>query len=230
MIYITGDKHGSCQINDLSAANWPEGQSLSKDDYLIITGDFGGVFYGGEKDKMVLDFYEACPWTTLFIDGNHENFDLLDQYPVAEWNGGKVQYIRPSLIHLMRGQIYTIDGRSFFTMGGATSTDKDYRIEGKSWWRAEMPSGEEFYEADKNLMAHNNNVDYVITHCCSARQYYRFAAIHFRSFVRDSLTDYLDELEKSLSFKHWYYGHHHEDLCVDDKHTMLCRKVVKIEE
>ena len=49
-------------------------------------------------------------------------------------------------------------------MGGATSTDKDYRIEGKSWWRAEMPSGEEFYEADKNLMAHNNNVDYVITH------------------------------------------------------------------
>ena len=230
MIYITGDKHGSYQLDDLSAANWPEGQDLSKNDYLIIAGDFGGVFYGDEKDKKVLDFYESCSWTTLFIDGNHENSDLLSQYAITEWNGGKVQYISPSIIHLMRGQVYTIDGKTFFTMGGATSTDKDYRIEGKSWWRAELPSGEEFYEADKNLEINNNKVDYVITHCCSARQYYRFAAVHFHSFVRDNLTDYLDELEKRLSFKHWYYGHHHEDLNVDDSHTMLCRSVVKIED
>ena len=230
MIYITGDKHGSYQLNDLCATSWPEGQKLSKNDFLIIAGDFGGVFYGDEKDNEVLDFYESSPWTTLFIDGNHENFDLLAQYPVTEWNGGKIQYIRPTLIHLMRGQVDTIDDKLFFTMGGATSVDKDYRIEGKSWWRAELPSGEEYYEADKNLMTNNNSVDYVITHCCSARQYYRFAAVHFNSFVRDNLTDYLDELEIRLSFKHWYYGHHHEDICVDDNHTMLCRKVVKIED
>lgn len=228
MIYITGDKHGACQLVDLSAANWPEGQSLSKNDYLIIAGDFGGVFYGGTKDAKVLDFYDSCPWTTLFIDGNHENSDLLGQYPVSQWHGGKVQYIRPSLIHLMRGQVYTIDDNTFFTMGGASSIDRDYRIEGESWWKNELPSGDEYYEADKNLMANDNRVDYVITHCCSARQYYRFAAVHFNSFVRDNLTDYLDELEKRLSFKHWYYGHHHQDICVDDKHTMLCRKVIKL--
>ena len=229
MIYITGDKHGFYQLNDLDSTNWPEGQDLSKDDYLIIAGDFGGVFYGGEKDNKVLDFYESCPWTTLFIDGNHENFDLLTKYPVTEWNGGKVHRIRPSIIHLMRGQVFTIDGKTFFTMGGATSIDRNYRTEGESWWRDELPSGEELFEADRNLAACNNSVDYVITHCCSARQYYRFAAAHFSTFVRDNLTDYLDELEKMLSFKHWYYGHHHEDLNVDDTHTMLCRKVVKIE-
>jgi len=229
MIYITGDKHGTYQLEDLSAEKWPDGQKLSKDDYLIIAGDFGGVVYGGEKDKTVLDFYESCPWTTLFIDGNHENFDLLAQYPVTEWNGGKVQFIRPSVIHLMRGQVYTIDGKTFFAMGGATSVDRNYRVEGESWWKEELPSGEEYFEADRNLALHNNKIDFVITHCCSARQFYRFAAIDFRSFVRDSLTDYLDELEKKVTFKHWYYGHHHQDINVDETHTMLCRKVTKIE-
>lgn len=228
MIYITGDKHGSIQLDDLSTSNWPEGQSLTKNDYLIVAGDFGGIFHGGETDRKVLDYYEACPWTTLFIDGNHENFDLLAQYPVTEWNGGKVQYVRPSVIHLMRGQIYTINGKSFFTMGGATSMDKDYRIEGQSWWKEELPSGEEYFEADGNLAACDNKVDFIVTHCCSARQFYRFAARDFHSFVHDSLTDYLNELEKRVEFKHWYYGHHHQDIEVDEQHTMLCRKVIKI--
>jgi hypothetical protein len=230
MIYITGDKHGDYQLDDLSAENWPEGQLLCKDDYLIIAGDFGGVFHGGEKDKRVLDYYESCPWTTLFIDGNHENFDMLSQYPVTEWNGGKAQFIRSSVIHLMRGQVYTIDNKTIFTMGGATSVDKDYRVEGESWWKEELPSGEELFEADKNLAKYDNKVDIAVTHCCSARQYYKFATIHFHSFMRDSLTDYLDELEKKLSFRHWYYGHHHEDINVDETHTMVCRKVISIED
>ena len=230
MLYITGDKHGALQLADMGPTNWPEGQLLTKEDYLIIAGDFGGVFHGGEKDNAILDYYESCPWTTLFIDGNHENFDLLSKYPVTEWNGGKVHFIRPSVIHLMRGQVYTIEEKTIFTMGGAASIDRNYRIEGKSWWREELPSGEEYFEADTNLALHNNKVDYVITHCCSARQYYRFAAIHFHAFVRDSLTDYLDELEKRISFKHWYYGHHHEDLEVDETHTMLCRKVIRMED
>lgn len=228
MIFITGDKHGAYQLDDISDSNWPEGQSLSKDDYLIIAGDFGGVFYGDKRDDRVLDYYESCPWTTLFVDGNHENFDLLAQYPTTEWNEGKVQFIRPSVIHLMRGQVYKIDGKTFFTMGGATSVDRNLRVEGKSWWREELPSGEEYFEADNNLALHKNRVDYIITHCCSARQYYRFAAVHFQEFVRDNLTDYLDEIEKRVEFKLWWYGHHHQDINVDEKHTMVCRKVVRI--
>ena len=52
------------------------------------------------------------------MDGNHENFELLDDYPVSRWHGGKVHFIKESVIHLMRGQIYTIDGKTFFTFGG----------------------------------------------------------------------------------------------------------------
>ena len=47
------------------------------------------------------------PWTTLFVDGNHENFDRLKNYPITEEWGGKVQKIYDKVYHLMRGEIYT---------------------------------------------------------------------------------------------------------------------------
>lgn len=54
---------------------------------------------------MILNQLECKSYTTLFVDGNHENFDRLSDYPIDTWNGGKVHKIRPSVIHLMRGQI-----------------------------------------------------------------------------------------------------------------------------
>ena len=72
---------------------------------------------------MILNQLECKSYTTLFVDGNHEKFDRLSDYPVDTWNRGKVHKIRPSVIHLMRGQIFEIDGKSIFTFGGASSHD-----------------------------------------------------------------------------------------------------------
>lgn len=99
---------------------------MTKEDYVIICGDFGGVWNKADEsntETMVLDWLECRTFTTLFIDGNHENFDRLYGYPVENWNGGKVHKIRPSVIHLMRGQIYELCGRKIFTFGGASSHD-----------------------------------------------------------------------------------------------------------
>ena len=46
----------------------------------------------------------------VFIDGNHENYDRLSAYPVTEWRGGKVHRIADNILHLMRGQVFEIDG------------------------------------------------------------------------------------------------------------------------
>ena len=59
----------------------------------------------------------------LLTDGNHENFDRLYAYPVEMWHGGKVHKIRPSVIHLMRGQIFELEEKKIFTFGGASSHD-----------------------------------------------------------------------------------------------------------
>ena len=152
MIYITGDTHGIIDWGKINTSRFPEQKDLTKDDYLIVLGDFGGVWGDKDQDRYIQKTYGERNFTTLFIDGNHENHDLLDSYPVEEWHGGKVHRITDSILHLMRGQVYEIDGLTFFTMGGAESTDKAWRKEGVSWWAREMPSEEEYEEAEKSLL------------------------------------------------------------------------------
>lgn len=119
-IFITGDTHGD--FSRLKEEIFYEQAELTKDDCVICCGDLGGVWDGGDEQGQ-LDWLEDRPFTTLFVSGNHENFDLLAKYSTEEWHGGTVQRIRPSVIHLMRGQVYNIQGKTFFTMGGASSHD-----------------------------------------------------------------------------------------------------------
>ena len=102
MIYATGDLHGNTLR--FQPQYFPEQAEMTKDDYMIVCGDFGCVWNGDKSDDPQLDRLEALPFTVLFVDGNHENFDALNEYPVEQWHGGKVHKIRPHVIHLMRGQ------------------------------------------------------------------------------------------------------------------------------
>ena len=121
MIYATGDTHGT--FERFREEYFPEQSTMTKDDYVIICGDFGGVWDGGKQENKRLDWLEQLPFTVLFVSGNHENFDLLAEYPVENWNGGKIQRIRPHVIHLLRSQVFQLQGHSFFTMGGGRSHD-----------------------------------------------------------------------------------------------------------
>ena len=121
MIYATGDLHGNALR--FQPEYFPEQAKMTKDDYMIVCGDFGCIWNGDKSDDPQLDRLEALPFTVLFVDGNHENFDALNEYPVEQWHGGKVHKIRPHVIHLMRGQAFELQGRMFFTMGGAQSHD-----------------------------------------------------------------------------------------------------------
>ena len=225
MIYVTGDTHGTIDWEKLNTTRFPEQKDLTKDDYLIILGDFGGVWDGGDQDRYVLKTYDKRNFTTLFIDGNHENHDLLDNYPVEEWNGGKIQRISDSVIHLMRGQVFTIEGIKFFTMGGAESTDKQYRKEGESWWAREMPSIEEYEEAVVNLEKHSGKVDCILTHCAPEATLcaLNMPNIYFRS--SNELTEFFDTLAHTILFKDWYFGHYHFDSDLGKFHLLYSRIV-----
>lgn len=233
-VWITGDIHGN-PIR-FSTYNFPEQKGMNKDDVVIILGDFGLVWnYKGEdkNEKNWLDWLEEKPFTTLFIDGNHECFDRLDLYPVEEWRGGKVHKIRPTVMHLMRGQIFDIQDKKFFTFGGASSHDissgilepddpkfKDkkkhldknpfalYRINHISWWKQELPNEEEMREGLLNLERENNKVDYILTHSpytSLLRQMDGGSGL----YDNDVLTDYLQEIKQKVEYKQWLFGHMH---------------------
>jgi len=107
LIFVTGDIHGSRDIQKLSASNFPMQPQLSREDFVIICGDFGLVWQDCAEERRWLNWLEEKPWTTLWVDGNHENFDRLHTYPATEWHGGKIQKIMPHVFHLCRGQIFS---------------------------------------------------------------------------------------------------------------------------
>lgn len=226
MIFVTGDTHRSDLLYlRVFCDRHPE---LTKNDYVIIAGDFGGV-WANETLERDLKQFSDLPVTVLFVDGNHENFDLLNAYPVEMWHGGKIHKIKPDIIHLMRGQVFEIEGKTFFTFGGATSIDKDYRVEGKSWWQQELPTFEELDEGISNLKKHGNQVDYIITHSCSERAL-AYSAIRNGATVKFHCPEVqmLSYIEESTSFRHWYFGHFHIDAELSDKYTALLHNVAEI--
>ncbi len=250
MIYITGDCHQNFMRFDVDI--FPEQKEMTKEDCVIICGDFGGVWEkDGEsrKEKMLMDELEGRPFTTLFVDGNHENFDRLYAYPVEEWHGGKVHKIRPSVIHLMRGQIFEVDGVSIFAFGGASSHDVSggilepedpdfhkkraqlnqgylpYRINHYSWWKEELPSEEEMQEGRRNLAAHDFKVDFIVTHCCASSTQ---ALISGGYMKPDVLTDYFDEIRWKVKYKKWFFGHYHDNKNVNLEEKLLYEQIIRI--
>lgn len=230
MIYVTGDVHGSYDMRKLNTKNFPEQKVMTKSDFLFVCGDLSVVWDDGKEDRYLRKQLSDHNFTLLFTDGNHENFDLLDAYPVEMWNGGKVHFITDSIIHLLRGQVFTIDDVKLFTFGGAPSHDTYRRTPGVSWWEREMPSDEEYFEGIVNLAKHNYQVDYIFSHDCSSRMFDLIHSYLIRDLDREktSLSEYFDVLEDKVTFKHWYFGHYHEDEKLDSKHTLLYRKIVRI--
>lgn len=146
MVFLTGDTHGILEMKKFVPGNFPQGQMLTRDDFVIILGDFGLFWNNPPLDQELEELakLEAMPWTTLFLDGNHENFDLLDSLPEEKKFGAPAGIAAPHVFHLKRGYVYSIGGRKCFAFGGAKSLDRDGRTAGKSWWRREIPSEEEY--------------------------------------------------------------------------------------
>lgn len=216
MIYLTGDLHGDVDGKRLSIDQF-DYSGLTKEDYLIVCGDFGYVWNGNEKDDEKLDWLESLPMTILFIDGNHENFTRLYQYPEQTWHGGKIHVIRDHVYHLMRGFVFEIEGKTFFTFGGGKSVDKQRRVEGISWWQEEIPSSAEFQQGLHTLEEVNWKVDYVLTHTAPSGVIGKIAPY----IGKDILNDYLEVIDEQLTYKHWYFGHYHVEKDLDDKHTLF---------
>lgn len=250
MIFMTGDCHG--EFSRFHTRNFPEQKEMTKEDYVIVCGDFGGVWNRDGESKAEtsgLDWLDGKPFTTLFVDGNHENFDRLYAYPVETWHGGKVHKIRSAVIHLMRGQVFELAGKRIFTFGGASSHDIDggildlkdplyrqkkkkldrgrlpYRIDHLSWWKEELPSETEMEEGRKNLLAYDNAVDFIVTHCCASST---AALLSHGAYKPDRLTAYLEELRQTVRFQKWFFGHYHDNQNVNAEELLLWEQIIRI--
>lgn len=253
MIFITGDCHSD--FRRFSSGVFYEQKEMTKDDFVIICGDFGGVWRDSPEERYWLDWLNDKPFTTLWVDGNHENFDRLysDEFPVVDFCGGKVHKIRSSIYHLMRGHVFTLQGKKFFAFGGASSHDisdgiidrddftsekayKDhiksmralsrmFRINHVSWWKEELPSEDEMNFARKTLQENNNSVDFIVTHCCPQ---WLASTISLGFYKADILTEFFNEISDNINFKKWFFGHYHDNVPFGSRYLMLYEQIVRI--
>ena len=254
MIYVTGDTHAD--FRRFSTREFTEQKELTKGDFVIICGDFGGVWCDSHEERYWLDWLNDKPFTTLFVDGNHENFDRLNsgEFEQVDFHGGQAHKIRDSIFHLMRGHVFDLEDKSFFAFGGASSHDIDdgildeshfadhreflktlnswrlagkmFRVKGASWWPEELPSEEEMTRGKSNLIGRNYHVDFVIAHCLPQEI---ASAVSMGFYKPDLLTIYFNTLlYEGLSFDRWFCGHYHLDRSVFGKYEILYTDIRRI--
>jgi hypothetical protein len=235
-IYVTGDIHGFTgeHHNRLSSSMFPAGKNMTKNDYLIIAGDFGLLWCReGHKyyknQEYWINWLNDKPWTTLFVDGNHENFDMLSELPEVDLFGSKAGRLSDSIYHLKRGRMYDIDGCKILTLGGASSIDKDDRIEGASWWPGELWSSADIELALDTIASNDNMFDYIISHTAPDSVIKDLFLPHIGStwYQEDPVSKFLEQVYRNVYFKMWYCGHMHRDVAFHDI-EFLYTKIVRI--
>lgn len=251
MIYITGDCHAD--FRKFSTDNFPEQKNMTKDDFVIVCGDFG-IWHDTKDERYWLNWLQKKPFTLLFVDGNHENFDRLysDEFPTVDFHGGKAHKIRKNIYHLMRGYVFELCEKKFFAFGGASSHDirdgilqpdeypnrkslyRDYnkrtrrgemlRINHSSWWKEELPSVWEMKFGLKTLEKNGNKVDFIVTHCYPQQI---ASLISGRYNETDSITEYFNIVAETVKFSKWFFGHYHYNQVLMNEFILLYEQIVR---
>lgn len=220
MIYFTGDTHGGYR----SIIKFANRFHLMRTDVIVILGDAGYNYYGGERDAEAKLHLSHIKPTILCIHGNHEirPANILT-YKTREWNGGIVWYEEeyPNLLFAKDGEIYTLNGLNYLAIGGAYSVDKHLRLRrGAGWWEDEQPSDEIKRYVEEQIRAHK--VDVILSHTCP-RKYIPtevFLPMVDQSTVDNSTEIWLDQIEEAVNYKAWYCGHWHTDKRIDRMHFL----------
>ncbi len=220
MLYVTGDIHA-----DIRRLKGRAAKQLKKGDILLVCGDFGFLWDGSPKELRLLDWLGKRPYQILFVEGTHDNIDLLSGYPEKTLYGGQVRRVSGNCCQLLRGECYEIEGKRVFALGGGESTDMDIRVEGETWWSRELPSAEELAHARETLASLNQQVDYIITHSV-APTVNKF--LDREQMQINLLLAFLNEISETVQFKRWYFGSCHLDKAIPPKYCAVYQEILPV--
>ena len=221
--FLKGDIHG----NLFEIIDFINRFNLGKNDNIIILGDCGIAWRKDKKDlAQNIKLWNECGngVKLYFIDGNHENFNILNSLSI-ENNMGK---IADNIYHLRRGQIYEFEGKKILVCGGADSIDKYRRVENFTWWKEEAISQETIDDISAG------HYDYVLTHCCPRSVFEKnriyLSTLQFldENKINHNSEDMLEQLKNKITFDHWFFGHYHINRNLDEKFTCLFEDFMEV--
>ena len=100
MVYVTGDMHGD--IDRLFDREW---RKLKRGDTVIVCGDFGFLWDGGEKEREVIKYLSTRKYNVAFLDGTHDNFDQIAACRKTVWKGGLVHRVATHFLLLVAARV-----------------------------------------------------------------------------------------------------------------------------
>ena len=232
-IFVTGDCHGVLS----RIYNWVERFDMNKDNvHIIIAGDAGICWRKDKKDMIAaIKKQEQYNFHLWFIDGNHENFDILKEF--SPINSSGIANLGNNLHYITRGTKLTImtkNGiKTILFCGGADSIDKALRTPHTDWWADEAITQE---DVDKCLEHKKDikKVDYIITHCCPYSVFNKYIVYLITLTGVDQRTvDHtselmLDKLAMNIDCNKHFFGHYHVDKQLDDKYTCLLNDFIEL--
>lgn len=198
-VVVFGDWHG----DSLYAKNQLEDtfNTIMPDAYLHV-GDFG-VWPNSSFLKRTNDLLRKQNRELFFVDGNHEDFNIISNFEKDDRGFGRV---RSNIFHIPRGHTWSWGGKTLMGLGGATSIDRQFRVKGQSWFLEENISDEEYAKA---MSA--GNVDVLITH--DAPKLPSFATGRFSAQIESESAhnrDIILEVAISKNVSINVHGHHHK--------------------
>jgi len=205
-VLILGDVHGMwSDLNITIARALKQHPDIT---HMIQVGDFGYAWPGSDiqangtgfckpftfhkayMDPSTIAKAEALPF--YWIDGNHENHDQLEKDQGAFQSG---------MIYQPRGSVLRLTDYTVMFFGGASSIDKDHRIQGKSWWPQESITYRQVMEA----LDYQQTIDLVISHEFP----FDFPYGSYKKEFGRSDKQALNAIRGQFKPRHWVFGHHH---------------------
>lgn len=219
MLLITGDVHG-----DFSRFKNKRLRKLRKSDALIVCGDFGMIWDGSKREKRLLKRLGRRRYSILFVEGVHENFAELEKYETEEWCGGTTRKISGNLRQLIRGNVFTIAGKTVFSFGGGKSEEQGAAVpDDPLRLKYEAPSDEELSESNKALAEHSDRVDYIVSYEPPA------SIAEFMNGGEpqtDRVSAYLEEKRGAVNFGQWFFGKMHLNKHIPTKFTAVFDSII----
>ncbi|MFM7263697.1 MAG: metallophosphoesterase [Acidimicrobiales bacterium] len=198
-IMFAGDIHG-----EREHLEWVFAQAARSGAKAIIAcGDFGywpHIKWGQQFLDLAEELAAEHGITLYWVDGNHENHDLLDELVALHGAQNPIPVAGPGVLYVPRGCMFTIDGVTLMGFGGAYSVDWKQRRAHVSWWEQELVTRE---QVDALVPT---KVDILVTHEAPLGR-----MISYKDGIPESVAqrELVQEIEDKVLPALHVCGHHH---------------------
>ena len=185
------------------------------------------------------EYIKKLPYPVFFIDGNHEDYDVLKRLPKISDSENELLFQKSGcsltaentmkasdgIYYLKRGSVCKIDGFSMLLIGGSTTGPGYKKNHPDIWQKDEDLSKEDEKRILKSLQENDHTFDLIFTHTvpeCMVKAWFPDKDLSVTNKI-------LEHVWQSVSYQYWLFGHFHDDEDYPERMHCLYNDVMLLE-